>query len=102
MRVRWMAVLTGFVVDVLITSLVGILAGAATESLVAAPDVTRPDHLALLAAGVLSTGVGGYVAGRLADSDFALHGLLVAAVGVIFAQLPVLAGEPAMGGTKLV
>jgi putative membrane protein (TIGR04086 family) len=96
MNVRWMAVMTGFVVDVLVTSLVGLLAGPVTESLVTSPDITRLDHLALLALGVLSTGIGGYVAGRLATSDFALHGLLVAAVGVLFAQLPPLLGDPAI------
>lgn len=96
MHVRWMAVLTGFVVDVLVTSLVGLLAGPLAESLVSAPDVTRPGHLLLLALGVLSTGVGGYVAGRMARADHVVHGLLVAALGVIFAQLPALAGDPPM------
>lgn len=96
MNVRWMAVLTGYAVDVLVTALIGLLAGPVTESLVASPDITRSDHLALLALGVLSTGIGGYVAGRLATSDFALHGLLVAVVGVLLAQLPLLIGEPAM------
>jgi putative membrane protein (TIGR04086 family) len=96
MEIRWMAVVTGFVVDVLITWLIGVASGPAAESLVAAPDVTRPEHLALLALGVLSTGVGGYVAGRMAQSAPGMHGLLVATVGVLFAQLPALGGAAPM------
>lgn len=91
-----MAVLTGFVVDVLITLCIGLAAGPALDGFVAAPDLTRPEHMTLFVLGVLSTGIGGYVAGRIAAGRHTLHGLLVAAVGVLYAQLPSLVGAPAM------
>lgn len=84
MNVRWVAVLTGFIVDFVLSQLLLLLSPA---DFVFAIDLSRGDHLSMLALLVLSTGVGGYVAGRMAGVRRALHGLLVAAVGVLFGQL---------------
>ncbi|HWQ13873.1 MAG TPA: DUF3792 family protein [Roseiflexaceae bacterium] len=92
MNVRWMAVLTGFAVHALVTTLAGVIAGPSVDSLLAAPDPARPDHLLLLAASVLSTGLGGYVAARMAMLRPALHGLLVGVLNVLLAQLAALSG----------
>jgi hypothetical protein len=89
MNVRWMAVLTGFAIQVLATTLAGVLAGPSVDSLIAAPDLARPDHLLLLAASVLFTGIGGYFAGRIAGIRPILHGLLVGVVSVMLAQVAV-------------
>jgi putative membrane protein (TIGR04086 family) len=89
MNIRWMAVLTGFVVDTLISF--GLYAFAPAEMLTA-PDITRPTDLILICLLVLSTGVGGYVAGRMAQTNRALHGLLVGIVGVLIEQLQLAAG----------
>jgi len=90
MNIHWMAVLTGFVVDTLITF--GLYTFAPAEMLTA-PDITRPTDLILICLLVLSTGVGGYVAGRMAQTNRALHGLLVGIVGVLIEQLQLAAGD---------
>ncbi|MEN9934341.1 MAG: hypothetical protein RLZZ387_920 [Chloroflexota bacterium] len=89
-----MAVLTGFVVDVLVTALISTLMTPTAESLAMAPDLSRADHLLLLGLGLASTAAGGYLAGRLAGDAEVLHGLLVGVVGVILAQLPAVGSDP--------
>jgi putative membrane protein (TIGR04086 family) len=85
MNVRWTAVITGFVVDYLISTLLFILLDP-DLTFISAPDLHVPAHLLLLCLAILSTGVGGYVAGQLAHSDRALNGLLVAVVGILLNQ----------------
>ena len=87
-----MAVVTGFVVDVLLSSLLGLLSGPTVDSLSQAPDLRRLDHAILLALSLLSTVLGGYVAGRIATQQQVLHGLLVGVIGVLLTQLPALGG----------
>jgi putative membrane protein (TIGR04086 family) len=84
MNVRWMAVLTGFVVDITISALLGLLA---TPQFYTSPDLTRPKDLLLICLFALSTGIGGFVAGRMAGSSRAINGLLVAIVGILINQL---------------
>ena len=86
MNVRWTAVLTGFVVDYLISTLLFVLFNP-DPTFVSAPDLRLPAHLLLLCLEVLSSGIGGYVAGRLAQRDRAMNGLLVAIVGILINQL---------------
>lgn len=84
MKVRWTGVMTGFIVDYLISSL---LVAFTTVDFLIAPDLSRPGHLILLCLLILSTGVGGYVAGRMAQADRTINGLLVAIVGILIGQL---------------
>ncbi|HEU5099119.1 MAG TPA: TIGR04086 family membrane protein [Roseiflexaceae bacterium] len=84
MNVRWMAVLTGFVVDYAISALLTLFVA---PQFFAAPDPTSPGDLIMIALLTLSTGVGGFVAGRMAGSSRALNGLLVAIVGILLNQL---------------
>jgi putative membrane protein (TIGR04086 family) len=84
MNVRWMAVLTGFLVDIVISQLLVLFASA---NFFTSPDLTQAGDVILLGLLALSTGVGGYVAGRMARADRWLNGLLVAIVGVLFGQL---------------
>lgn len=84
MNVRWMAVFTGYLVDIFITLLIQLFAG---QSMLENPDLTRTDHLVVIALLTLSTGIGGYVAGRMARTDRALNGFLVAIVGILLNQL---------------
>ena len=84
MNVRWMAVLTGFVVDIAISALLSLFA---TPQFFAAPDPTRPGDLLMIALLTISTGIGGFVAGRMAGSSRAINGLLVAVVGILINQL---------------
>ena len=84
MNVRWMAVLTGFLVDYLISMLLSILA---SPEFFVAPDLSRPNDLILTCLLLLSTGIGGYVAGRMARTNRVINGLLVAVVGILLGQL---------------
>jgi putative membrane protein (TIGR04086 family) len=84
MNVRWMAVLTGFVVDIAISALLSLFA---TPQFFASPDPTRPGDLLMICLLSLSTGIGGFVAGRMAGSSRAINGLLVAVVGILLNQL---------------
>jgi len=84
MNVRWMAVLTGFVVDVAISALLSLLA---TPEFYTAPNLAQPGDLMLLGLLALSTGIGGFVAGRMAGESRTINGLLVAIVGILINQL---------------
>jgi putative membrane protein (TIGR04086 family) len=93
MNIRWMAVLTGFLVDVLLTFVISFFA---PPSVSAGPDLTRTADIILIALGIVATGVGGYVAGRMAQTRRPLHGLLVGVVGILAIQLQLLAGGPTL------
>ena len=84
MNVRWMAVLTGFVVAIAISALLSLLA---TPQFFIAPNPAQPSDLLLLALFSLSTGIGGFVAGRMAGESRVINGLLVAIVGILINQL---------------
>src|SRR4051812_32235985 len=88
MNVRWMAVLTGFIVDTLISYLLlGLLSSFVTPEFTTSPDLTQTADVLLICLLVVSTGVGGYVAGRMAQQEQPLHGVLVGAVGILVNQL---------------
>jgi hypothetical protein len=84
MNVRWMAVFTGYLVDFFISLLIISFAG---ETFAAAPDLTQASHVIIIALLTLSTGIGGYVAGRMARTDRVMNGFLVAIVGILLNQL---------------
>ena len=82
-HIRWLAIAAGFVVDVLI-SLAIISVGQRFD-----PELGRGVSFATSAGTitaillVLSTGVGGWLAGRLARHEYVLHGVLVGGLGII-------------------
>lgn len=84
MNVRWLAVITGFMVDYLISILIVLFA---PETFFSAPDITRVGDLIIISLLTLSTGIGGYVAGRMARTSRPINGLLVAVVGILVGQL---------------
>lgn len=79
MNIRWMAVLTGVMVDLLISLVLG--------ALVPGGDMTQSIGSPLLAVSVVMTTVSGYVAGRLASEHRTMHGLLVQVLNILLAQL---------------
>jgi putative membrane protein (TIGR04086 family) len=89
MNVRWMAVLTGFIVDIVLTSLLYALFYPQTLT---TPEALPTNDLVFFGLGVLATGVGGYVAGRMAQAQRELHGLLVGVVGILVLQLQLAVG----------
>ena len=84
MNVRWMAVITGFLVDTLISAILSLFA---SPEFLASPDLTRPGDLILLCLSVGLTTVSGYVAGRMAQTSRVLNGLLVQVVSILVSQL---------------
>ena len=84
MNVRWMAVFTGFLVDWFLSLLMMLFA---PQAYLAGPDLTRPSDVLMIALLTLSTGIGGYIAGRIARVDRTLNGFLVAIVGILIGQL---------------
>jgi len=93
MNIRWMAVLTGFIVDLVATLLLFALIFPQTVFSSQAAQTTDPFSITL---GLLATGIGGYVAGRMGQAQRALHGLLVGVVGILMVQF-----ELAFGGQPL-
>lgn len=89
MNVRWKAVLTGVAADLLISSLVFLIADPYSKvatALATAPDLANPQHLFLIGIGLFITGIGGYVAGRMAQTAPALNGLMVGVVDILISQ----------------
>jgi len=84
MNVRWMAVLTGVVVDILIGAILTLFIG---QDVFISPDLTRPGDLILFSLPIVLTTVSGYVAGRMAKTSRPLNGLLVQIVGILLSQL---------------
>jgi putative membrane protein (TIGR04086 family) len=93
MNIRWMAVLTGFLVHILLIFLISFFAPPTVS---AGPDPARPADLILIGLGILTTGIGGYIAGRMAQAQRPLHGLLVGVVSILAIQLQLLAGGPSL------
>ena len=93
MNIRWMAVLTGFLVDVLLTFIISLFAPPTVS---AGFDLAHTANLILIALGIVATGVGGYIAGRMAQTQRPLHGLLVGVVGILAIQFQLLAGGPTL------
>jgi putative membrane protein (TIGR04086 family) len=91
MNVRWTAVLTGFVVAFLLSQL---LLAFSTADFIARPDIARSEDLVMIALLILSAGIGGYIAGRMAGVDRMLNGLLVGVVGILFTQIAGSASMP--------
>lgn len=79
MNIRWMAVLTGVMVDQVI--------GLLLLALIPGGDMMQSIFSPLLLTSIVMTTVSGYVAGRLASEDRAMHGLLVQVVNILLAQL---------------
>jgi putative membrane protein (TIGR04086 family) len=94
MDIRWMAVVTGFVVDYMVTTIF-LLMFNPDQAFFDAPDLHRLDHIALITLALLATGVGGFVAARMVRGRYWLHGLLVGVLGILVGQLEIMGGAAA-------
>lgn len=84
MTIRWSAVLIGFLVDFLLSTLIQLFA---RPDFYPTPSLSNRGDLVILLLSALSIGVGGYVAGRLGREHRAAHGALVGAVDILFSTL---------------
>ncbi len=82
-RIVWLAAASGYFADVVI-SLIILMIGTQIDPSLAdgiSFDSTAGAVTAILL--VVSTGVGGWLAGRLAKQEYVLHGVLVGGIGLI-------------------
>lgn len=84
MTIRWSAVLIGFFIDLLLSTVIQSLA---RPEFYPTPSLSNSGDLVILLLSALSIGVGGYVAGRLGREHRATHGALVGAVDILFSTL---------------
>ena len=93
-RIMWLAVAAGFFADTLISAIIRAI-GAQFD-----PDLGREIVLASSAGKVtaallvFSTGIGGWLAGRLARHENVLHGTLVGGIGIIYMLVISFLGAP--------
>ena len=92
-RIGWLAILAGFIVDNLISELVGAIGQSFDPML--AQGVTLASTAGIITSIflVLSTGLGGWIAGRLAKREYVLHGTLVGGVEIILMLIMAVAGD---------
>jgi putative membrane protein (TIGR04086 family) len=99
MNIRWMAVLTGFLVDVLLNFFIFMFAPPTVSAI---HNPIQTSDFILIALSVIATGVGGYVAGRMAQTLRPLHGFLVGVVGILAIQFQMLFGGPTLSRTNVI
>jgi putative membrane protein (TIGR04086 family) len=90
MDVRWGAVFAGLMADYVISAIIQLLANV-QEDFIATAELSRPEDVLYLGLFALSTGVGGYIAARIAGLRGPLHGLLVGVIGVLLGQVGLIA-----------
>ena len=94
-RIRWLAVAAGYFVDALISlAILGIAQQFDPELVRGVSFRTSAGTIAAILL-VLSTGIGGWLAGRLAKHEYVLHGALVGSIGIIDMLISSLFGEQA-------
>src|SRR5687767_11628913 len=82
-RIRWLAILIGYLVDTVISTFITWVAALFDPRLMT--EITFSSYAGAVTAVLLvvSTGVGGWLAGRLAKQEYVLHGALVGGLGII-------------------
>jgi putative membrane protein (TIGR04086 family) len=88
MNVHWSAVLFGWLVDFALSLLLQVfIFWIGLTEFFEAPDPSILIHMGLLSLFVLFTGIGGFVAARLAEESYLINGLLVGVTGVLIAAV---------------
>lgn len=85
-RIKWIAIVAGFLLDTFISTLIFGLAARVEPALSTTITLTTTAGRITACLLVLSTGIGGWLAARLARTEYVLHGVLVGGMG-IFAML---------------
>ena len=81
-RINWLAVISGFLVDMLMSTIIFGIAAQLDPELSQELTLATTTGLVTACLLVLSTGVGGWLAGRLARAEMVLHGALVGGLGI--------------------
>lgn len=81
---NWLAVAFGWLVDFSLKLLVQLIVfWSGATAFYQQPDLAEPLHLVFLAVLLFATGLGGFVAARLAEEAFLLNGLLVGLFAIL-------------------
>ncbi len=83
-RIKWVAVLAGWTVDVVLSMLVMAIALAAGLQIETGRFFASPGGIVIGLILVALTGIGGFVAGWIAKDEHVLHGVLVGGVGILY------------------
>jgi putative membrane protein (TIGR04086 family) len=82
-RIVWLAVLAGFFVDNLISLVITLIAQRLDPQLAQGLNFASTVGIVTTALLTLSTGFGGWLAGRLAKHEYVLHGALVGGISLL-------------------
>lgn len=91
-RIKWLAVAAGFFTDILLSEIIRGIASQFEPAILEGPSFGTSAAAVTAILLVLSTGVGGWVAGRLARYEHVLHGVLVGGTGIMLMLVAGLAG----------
>lgn len=88
LRVQWAAVFFGWLADFSLRTLTQVLIGwLGLASVFTAPSLSEPAHLLIITLILGATAAGGFVAARIADEAYVLHGLLVGVTAILAAAV---------------
>src|SRR4051812_28193545 len=93
-HIKWLAVAVGFFVDFLVSQLIGATGQYFDPQLAQGLNLATTAAIITAIMLVVSTGFGGWVAGRMAKTEYVLHGALVGGVGVIILLIQSLVSTP--------
>lgn len=82
-RIVWLAVASGYFADVVISLIILMIGAQIDPNLVDGISFESTVGTVTAILLVISTGVGGWLAGRLAKQEYVLHGVLVGGIGII-------------------
>jgi len=94
-RIKWIAVVAGFLLDMLLSTLIFGIAAQIDPELSSQLTLATTAGVITACLLVLSTGAGGWLAGRLARTEFVLHGALVGGLGIFVMLIESLIGSGA-------
>ena len=91
-RIKWLAVVGGFLLDTLLTIFIFGIAVQFDPELSEGITLATGTEVVTACLLVLSTGAGGWLAARLARTEFVLHGALVGGMGIFIMLIESLIG----------
>jgi len=93
-RIVWLAAALGYFVDTFVSTLIGAVGSQFDPTLAQGISLRTTAAIITAILLVLSTGFGGWVAGRLARQEYLLHGVLVGGIGVVAMLIESMFGQP--------
>ena len=92
-RIKWIAIVAGYLLDYVISLIVLAIGAQFDSGLATQISLATTAGVVTACMLVLSTGIGGYLAGRLARAERVLHGALVGGLGIFLMLIFSLFGQ---------